>query len=68
MLTMLPWMSRSIIAMAAYLVLRNVPAPATSIARLKNSRLSSSTPRPPRIAALLMRMSIRPQRSSTSPR
>ena len=68
MLTMLPLMPRSIMAMAACLVLRKFPAAATVTARLNEARSSSSRPRPPRMAALLIRMSIRPQRSSTSPR
>ena len=62
MLTIEPLISRSIIEIATCLVFRNVPSPATPTARFQNSRHSSSTPRPPSSAALLIRMSIRPQR------
>src|SRR5688572_27149533 len=50
---------------AACLVLRKLPSAATRTARSKNSVLSSSTPRPPRIAALLTTMSSRPHVSVT---
>src|SRR5918999_1820078 len=66
MLTMLPLIPRSIIEIATCLVFRKLPTAATSTARLKPSRLSSSTPRPPRSAALLTRMSMRSQRASAS--
>ena len=59
---MLPLMPRSIIGDGGMLGVQEVPAAATATARLKKSRFSSSRPRPPSMAALLIRMSIRPQR------
>src|SRR3984885_14065022 len=48
------------------LVLRKVPIAETVTAWWNASALSSRTPRPPGSAALLTRMSILPQRDSTS--
>src|SRR5215831_124944 len=55
MQTIEPLMHGSAIARPTYLVFRKLPRRATSSAFRKYSVLSSSTPRPPRIAALLIR-------------
>ena len=64
--TIEPRMPRSAIARPTARVFRKYPRDDTRTARSKNSALSSSTPRPPSSAALLTRMSMRPQRSSTA--
>jgi hypothetical protein len=60
-------MPRSIIASAACLVYRKLPLTAIVIARLKDARSSSSSPRACSQAALLITMSMRSQASSAAP-
>src|ERR1700683_3814671 len=66
MQTIEPLTPSSAIDRPTYLVFRNVPTAETVPARWNASAVSSSTPRPPSSAALLTRMSILPQRDSTS--
>src|ERR1700684_124208 len=64
--TIEPLIPRSAIARPTYLVLRKVPIAETITALWDASAGESSTPRPPSSAALLTRMSIRPQAARTS--